>query len=140
MAEVKMPDGQGRREMLPADAANKASEGRLRRQLFVVTSTATGPTAALKPLLPAHLAFLAGLERSGELFMAGPLLNEDPDTWSGDGLLIYAAASYEQAAEIAARDPLHAAGVRSYTIRPWLLNDGSLRISITFSTQHASIA
>ncbi len=127
------------RDILPADAAFRASEGRLRKQLFVVTSTAAGPTSKLKPILPDHLAYLATLERSGELFMAGPLMNEDPETWSGDGLLVYAAESYQRAVEIADKDPLHASGARTYTIRPWLLNDGSLRLNITLSTQRSTL-
>lgn len=127
------------RDTLPAESAFRASEGRLRKQLFVVVSTANRPVADLKPNLPDHLAYLADLERSGELFMAGPLMNEDPTTWSGDGLLIYAADSYERAAHIAANDPLHATGVRSYAIRPWLLNDGSLRLTISWSTQAAGL-
>ncbi len=139
MAELSPSNSHGGREVLPADNAYRASEGRLRKQLFVVTSTALGPIAALKPYLPDHLAYLAGLEASGELFMAGPLMNDDPTTWSGDGLLIYAAASYERAVEIATHDPLHASGVRSFSIRPWLLNDGSLRFSVAFSTQSAAI-
>lgn len=127
------------RDTLPAESAFRASEGRLRKQLFVVVSTATRPAADVKPILPDHLAYLAELERSGELFMAGPLMNEDPRTWSGDGLLIYAADSYERAVQIAANDPLHAAGVRSYAIRPWLLNDGSLRLTVSWSTQAARL-
>lgn len=139
MVQAHIAASDGNRDILPAEAAFRASEGRLRKQLFVVVSVANRPVADLKPILADHLAYLAELERTGELFMAGPLMNEDPTTWSGDGLLIYAAVSYVRAVQIAARDPLHAAGVRSCTIRPWLLNDGGLRLNVSLSTQAAQL-
>lgn len=138
-AGAVQPEPAPGRDVLPSDAAFRASEGRLRKQLFVVVSTSQGPLSTLKPVLPAHLEYLAELERSGELFMAGPLMNEDHTTWSGDGMLVYNAASHERAAEIAAKDPLHVSGVRAYTIRPWLLNDGSLSINVSLSTQRVTI-
>ena len=41
----------------------------------------------------------------------------------------------EQAREIADADPMHKAGVRSYTLRKWFLNEGSLEVSLKFSAQ-----
>lgn len=127
------------RDVVPSETAYRSSEGRLRKQLFVVHSHARRPLPEIKAVLARHLEYLAGLEREGLLFMAGPLMNEDPQTWSGDGLLVFSAASYDEALRLAEGDPLHAAGVRSFTLRPWILNDGSLTLTVRLSTQEASL-
>lgn len=115
--------------------ALKASEGRLRKLLYVITSTANGGFGPIKENIQAHLEYLGTLESSGTLFMAGPLFDEEPDSWSGDGLLIYNASSLEEATRIAEADPLHRSGARSYSIRPWLLNDGCMSFSFRLSDQ-----
>lgn len=123
------------REKKTITDALKASEGRLRKLLYVVTSTANGGFGPIKENIQAHLEYLGTLESSGTLFMAGPLFDEEPDSWSGDGLLIYNASSLEEATRIAEADPLHRSGARSYSIRPWLLNDGCMSFSFRLSDQ-----
>ncbi|MGE0758828.1 MAG: YciI family protein [Pirellulaceae bacterium] len=123
------------RETKPVTDALKASEGRLRKSLYVVTSTAKKGFGPLKEHIHAHLEYLGTLEASGTLFMAGPLFNEEPDSWSGDGLLIYNVPSLEEAIRIAEADPLHRSGARSFSIRPWLLNDGCMSFSFRLSDQ-----
>lgn len=132
-------DGPGGREWRPAADAAKASEGRLRLQLFAVTSTAARGFQPLKAHLDEHLAYLAGLERDGRLFLAGPLMDPDPDRWSGDGLLVYRAADYAEAKRIAEGDPLHKAGARTFVVRPWLVNDGALTLSVRLSDQKGAL-
>ena len=127
------------RETKPSAEAIKASEGRLRKLLFVVTSRANHGFAPLKESIQAHFAYLSHLEVTGKLFMAGPLFDEQPDSWSGDGLLVYNVASLEEATEIATNDPLHQSGARSFHIRPWLWNDGCLNLTIRFSDQVTEI-
>ena len=34
---------------------------------------------------------------------------------------------------VAAADPMHQAGARTYRIRPWLLNEGSFNVRLTYS-------
>ena len=46
-------------------------------------------------------------------------MNEE---WPGRGLVIYRAASFEEALRIAADDPMHIAGARDYTVVPLLFN------------------
>ncbi len=123
------------RESKSVAEALKASEGRLRKCLYVVTSTANEGFHLVKEHIHAHLEYLGTLEASGTLFMAGPLFNEGPDSWSGDGLLIYNASSVEEATRIAEADPLHCSGARSFAIRPWLLNDGCMSFSLRLSEQ-----
>lgn len=123
------------REKKTTTDALKASEGRLKKLLYVVTSKANGGFGPIKDNIQAHLEYLGTLEASGALLMAGPLFNEEPDSWSGDGLLIYNTSSLEEATRIAEADPLHRSGARSYSIRPWLLNDGCMSFSFRLSDQ-----
>jgi uncharacterized protein len=127
------------RESKPMESAVLASAGRLSLSAFVVVSTVQRPLVELKQQLESHLGYLASLEESGKLLMAGPLGNEDGTTWSGDGQLVYLAADLSEAESIARADPLHSSGVRSFTIRPWIINDGAMQISLRFSNQKIRI-
>ena len=49
------------------------------------------------------------------------------------GLIIIRASSNEEARQIADRDPMHAAGVRTYTLYQWSMNEGRLTITLDFS-------
>ena len=48
----------------------------LRRKLYVVLSQPSPTPEKLKPLLPAHLEYMIGLEKRGVLFASGPLADE----------------------------------------------------------------
>jgi uncharacterized protein len=104
----------------------------LRMQLYVVTSIAQS-LDAVKQNLPEHRAYLRELEDKNTLFGAGPLWTDDGQYFEGDGLLIYRAHSVEKAHRIAQADPLHRSGARTFTIRPWLLNDGKITVQVTLS-------
>jgi hypothetical protein len=54
-------------------------------------------------------------------------------------MFVLRAGSYEEAEEICKTDPLHAAGLRTYTIQKWRLNEGSLTFTVNFSDQTAKI-
>lgn len=110
----------------------------LRQPLFVVT---TGPARSpeIAKHLPAHLAYQVRIEREGKLFGAGPIFEEGADVPSG-GMIVLRARDLAEARAIADADPLHAAGLRNYTIRKWLLNEGALTITVHFSDQSAVIA
>ncbi len=104
----------------------------LRMQLYVVTSTATS-LDAVKQNLAEHRAYLRELEDRNVLFGAGPLWTDDGEYFEGNSMLIYRAASVAEATAIAQADPMHTSGARTFTIRPWLLNDGSITIRVTLS-------
>ncbi len=110
----------------------------LRQQLFVVS---TGPARSpeIARLLPAHLEYQVRIEREGKLFGAGPIFEEGADVPSG-GMIVLRARDIAEARAIADADPLHAAGLRSYTIRKWLLNEGAITLTVRFSDQSAVIA
>jgi uncharacterized protein len=110
----------------------------LRMQLYVVTSIAKN-LDAVKQNLPNHRAYLRELEDKNTLFGAGPLWTDDGQYFEGDGLLIYRAHSVEEAQQIAQADPMHQSGARTFTIRPWLLNDGKITVQVTLSEPQRSL-
>lgn len=116
-----------------AKDVTEASKGMLQKQLYVVF---TKPTHGLAPVLEnlkEHLEFQCSLERRGIMFGAGPFWADNEEDWHGEGMVIIRAASLAEARRIAAEDPMHKAGARSYTVRPWLLNEGTLTLKITYS-------
>ena len=56
------------------------------------------------------------------------------------GMIIVRADSFEQARAIADRDPFHKAGLRSYSVDRWSLNEGSLTFTVNFSDQSVRTA
>jgi uncharacterized protein YciI len=77
------------------------------RGLVVVRYHYNGDTAARERTLPAHEAFLRGLETTGDLALGGPLVDE-PGTHA---MLIVRAASLQDALELLSEDPMLTANV-----------------------------
>ena len=48
-------------------------------------------------------------------------------------MVILHADSVEHAREIAAEDPMHVACARTFHVRPWLMNEGSMTFRVTYS-------
>ena len=102
-------------------------------RLYVVSSK---PTTGLGPILAAleeHIAYQTKLERDGVMFAAGPLASEDLTEWLGEGLFMYRADSIDHAREMASADPMHASGARTFTIREWMMNEGTYTVQIYYS-------
>tara|TARA_R110002110_G_scaffold319602_2_gene532347 strand:- start:1784 stop:2176 length:393 start_codon:yes stop_codon:yes gene_type:complete len=111
----------------------QASKGMLQMQLYAVF---TRPTDGLGPVMEhieEHLAFQCELERKGIMFGAGPFWADNEEDWHGEGMVIIRAASLADARAIAESDPMHSSGARSFTVRPWLLNEGGLTVRVTYS-------
>lgn len=111
----------------------EASAGRLRKQLYVVFTRAANGLGPIMANIEPHLKFQDELESKGIMFGAGPLWNLGEDNWEGEGMVIIRAESAAEADKIAASDPMHQSGARTYTIRPWLLNEGTLTVKLTYS-------
>ena len=110
------------------------TKGMLRLKLFVIFSHGKG--LDLKPYLADHLGYMIELERQGKLFASGPF----GDGTRGDGMTIVRAANDEEAREIALRDPFVVNGIRTFTIQPWTVMEGSLSVTVSFSDRSARIA
>ncbi len=112
---------------------NPALAPMLKMQLYVVFTKPTNGLARVMEMLEPHLAYQVDLERRGVMFGAGPFFADNEEDWEGEGMVIIRAGSLAEARAIAAADPMHASGARSFTVRPWLLNEGTLTIKLTYS-------
>ena len=105
-----------------------ASSQMLNKDLYVVF---TKPTNGLGPVMEnieEHLKFQVSLEEKGIMFGAGPFWEDNEIDWGGEGMVIIRANSLSEAKEIAETDPMHKSGARSFTVRPWLLNEGTINL------------
>jgi hypothetical protein len=48
-------------------------------------------------------------------------------------LLVYRVSQRKEAEAIAQKDPFHAKGLRTYTLKPWQVNEGSFEVRLLFS-------
>ena len=115
------------------DILNASSE-MLNKDLYVII---TKPTNGMEPVmenLDEHLKFQVSLEKKGIMFGAGPFWEENEIDWNGEGMVIIRANSINHAKEIANSDPMHSSGARSFIVRPWLLNEGNIEVSLDYST------
>ena len=115
------------------DVLNASSE-MLNKDLYVII---TKPTNGMEPVmenLDEHLKFQVSLEKKGIMFGAGPFWDENEIDWNGEGMVIIRANSINHAKEIANSDPMHSSGARSFIVRPWLLNEGNIEVSLDYST------
>ncbi|MGV2977894.1 YciI family protein [Roseibium alexandrii] len=116
----------------------KASAGMLQQQLYVVFTTPTNGLGPVMENIEEHLNFQVDLEQRGIMLGAGPFWADDEHTWNGEGMVIIRANSLDHARQIADTDPMHSSGARSFTVRPWLLNEGRITVEVNFSTgRHA---
>lgn len=116
----------------------KASAGMLQKQLYVVFTTPTNGLGPVMENIEEHLKFQVDLEQRGIMLGAGPFWADDEHTWNGEGMVIIRADSLDHARQIADTDPMHSSGARSFTVRPWLLNEGRITVEVNFSTgRHA---
>jgi len=125
---------------VPAAGVLEASKGMLQKQLYAIFTTPVNGLGPVFANIEEHLKFQVELERQGIMFAAGPLWTDDEQYWEGEGMVIVRAASRDEAIKIAENDPMHKAGARSFKVRPWLINEGSVTVRVDFSTQRATLA
>jgi uncharacterized protein len=109
----------------------------LGKEMYLVT-TRPVRSPEIEKRLNEHLAHQVELERKGIMFAAGPLYPKGSQTPEA-GMFVLRASSFEEAEAIAATDPLHAAGLRTYTIQKWRVNEGSITIKVNYSDQSVQI-
>ena len=124
-----------------ADYKKQAQDrGSLAYELFVVESTPAKSPEDLKKVLPDHLAYQQIQESKGALAFAGPMSDLSGEQMQGMGLIVYRAESFETAKQLADADPMHSTGTRTYTLRRWLINEGSFQLDVKLSSQQVSLA
>lgn len=119
------------------ERAQQMTHRMLGKQLYVVHTTPAAPRDRIVELLPAHLEHQVRLEKAGTMFAAGPMVDEDGSP--AGGLIVIRAESFAAARAIADSDPLHKAGLRTYTIRRWTVNEGAYSVRINYSDQSVTI-
>lgn len=112
----------------------QASKEMLNKDLYVVFTKPINGLGLVMKNLEKHLEFQMSLEKKGIMFGAGPFWEDNEIDWNGEGMVIIRAKSLLEAKKIASNDPMHKSGARSFTVRPWLLNEGALNISLNYST------
>ena len=110
------------------------TRGYLAKQLYMVTTRPVNGIGPVMENLAVHLQFQEKLERDGVMFAAGPNWTDDEQEWEGDGTVVYRASSLAEARQIAATDPMHVNGARSFTVRPWFVNEGTITVQLGFAT------
>ncbi|MDJ1016810.1 MAG: YciI family protein [Paracoccaceae bacterium] len=119
--------------------AEAKSRGAFAHELYVVMSTPAADPGKIREVLPAHLEYQAEQERAGALFLAGPMSDETGNEMQGIGLIVYQAPSLEAARALAEADPMHQSGARTFVLRRWLVNEGSLTLSVGLSAKTVSM-
>lgn len=118
-----------------ADIVNECrTRGYLAKQLYAIFTRPTNGIGPIMENLAEHLGYQEYLEREGIMFAAGPHWTDNEQDWEGDGLVIYRASSIEEARAIAAKDPMHVSGARTFQVRPWLVNEGKMTLEIGLAT------
>jgi len=121
-----------------AERIRRLTQRMLRKKLYVILSKGNATAEQIGAILPQHLEFMIGLEKTGVLFASGPL-SAAPGAPAGDGLTILRAASEADARSIASADPFVTAGLRSFEVREWTLMEGSFGLKINYSDQSLEI-
>jgi hypothetical protein len=55
-------------------------------------------------------------------------------------MFVLRANSFEEAEAIAKTDPLHVAGLRTFTLQKWRVNEGSMTFKVNYSDQTVEIS
>jgi uncharacterized protein len=118
------------------EEAGRIMEGALGKLLYVSRSFVPDPPAGRPSatLVLEHIRYLRGLEAEGVLYGAGGYLDED-DQRLPESLTIIRADNEAEASRIARADPLHRDGYRSFELRRWRVNLGSVGVRVSFSDQ-----
>lgn len=117
----------------------QASGAMLQKQLYAIFTVPTGGIEPILAQLEEHLAFQIQLERDGIMYAAGPMWSDDEREWHGDGMVVVRAGSRAEAVAIAERDPMHRSGARRFTVRPWMINEGTMTVRLDMSSQTFAI-
>jgi uncharacterized protein YciI len=107
-------------------------ERMLRKQLWVIMTERVATPEEMNKHLKAHLEHQISLEKQGIMYGAGPA-TVPGDKAPAFGLIIIRAKDADEARQIADRDPMHVAGVRTYKLYQWSMNEGRINITLDFS-------
>ncbi len=113
--------------------------GVLAKKLYVVFTSPAEGLGKVMENLEEHLAYQHQIEQNGIMFAAGPFATDDEANWQGEGMVIIRANTLAEAEQVAAADPMHSSGARTFRVRPWLMNEGSFTVRVTYSDQKHAV-
>lgn len=107
----------------------------LGRDYWLILSTPHAVTTdvGINEVVPEHVQWLLDLERQQTLLLSGPLLS-GPDVGPGSGVTVLRAEDEGEATRIAEQDPFVKAGLRSFAVFRWRLNEGSISVRVSLGT------
>ncbi|MEC7760595.1 MAG: YciI family protein [Pseudomonadota bacterium] len=108
------------------------------KSFYLIENRLTADPSEIGPVLKDHLLYMIDLEKTGQLFLSGPLFDRD-DKMTFDGMTIIRAGSFDEAEAIAARDPFVVAGLRKPVVHRWVVNEGRLSVSVDLSDRSATL-
>lgn len=114
------------------------SRGALAFECYAVTSLLVAGREMTPDALKEHLAYIGSLEASGALMFAGPMSDDAGENVAG-GLLVLKTADLSEAVALMRADPAHRAGIRAFSIRRWLINEGGLQVTFGLGGQRVHI-
>jgi uncharacterized protein YciI len=130
------------------DHGRERTTGFLLKDYYVVfaqprTASADKPLPHLnekehKRIFDEHIAHQLKLEDSGQLFAAGPLLDEQGKRIGG--LIVLRAGSFEEAKQIVDTDPHRVSELWDHAIYRWRVSEGSYTVRVKYSSQSAVVS
>lgn len=104
----------------------------LTHKLYAVLTRVTASQTEAEPHKMEHIKYITGLEAQGKVFGSGPfpVKNEGIDL----GLIIFRAASLEEAEGFMKVEPMTSMGLSTYEIHEWDMIIGHLSITLNIST------
>lgn len=107
----------------------------LARDYWLILSNPTAGTdrAGINAHVAEHIAWLLELERADGVLVSGPLLS-GPGVGPGSGMTVLRAADEDTARRIAEEDPFVRAGLRTFQVYRWRLNEGSVSVRMSLGT------
>ncbi|MGE4165550.1 MAG: YciI family protein [Xanthobacteraceae bacterium] len=106
----------------------------MKKELYIIFSTSKVAPEKLMSILADHLTYLIGLEKKNVLFASGPLTDENKGM-IGNGITVVRAKSFKEATAIAKSDPFFRAGLRTFEVMKWTVNEGRIHVTVDLADQ-----
>lgn len=100
-------------------------------KLYAVLTKVTATQAEAEPHMMEHIKYITGLEAQGKVFGSGPFPVKDEGI--DLGLIIFRAASLEEAEGLMKTEPMTAKGLSTYEIHEWDMIIGHLSITLNIA-------
>lgn len=118
------------------EKVNSLKEKMWKKQYFLMSRKLEDP-GRIPPVMLDHYEWMIGMEKSGTVFLSGPVFEADGK--QGVGLTIFRAESWEAAEEFAKSDPFVSSGAVSFQIQKWQINEGRVTVQVDFSDQSVEV-